>query len=391
MRWRLLVSALAVVAGLVIAPAPASASVPQGFVGMMADGPFFYPYMNEGGELDTMIANGVQSVRTLVNWSSMQPYASEARVPVALRGEFTNVNGVPTNFAGLDQLVALAAARRLAVLPVLEYAPGWDSLNPRSAAAPPKSPRPFASFVAALARRYGTHGSFWAANPTLPRVPVRMWQIWNEPDFTAYWSRQPFEPGYVRLLRATRPALRAADRAAKLVLAGLPNFSWQYLADMYKLHARGLFDAVAVHPYTATPQGVITILGKVRAVMNRNGDRNKPILATELSWPSAKGKAPTTFENATTESGQATKVGQAIRLLALDRRRLGIGAFYYYTWITNETMPGAGHDQFNFAGLLKFFDGRGTFVKPALASFSKAALAIEGCRRKGPLATNCIR
>jgi hypothetical protein len=52
-------------------------------------------------------------------------------------------------------------------------------------------------------------------------------------------------------------------------------------------------------------------------------------------------------------------------------------------------MPGAGHDQFNFAGLLNFFDGRGTFVKPALASFAEAALAIEGCRHKGPLATNC--
>jgi Glycosyl hydrolase catalytic core len=390
MRVRLLLSALIVVAGLWILPAAATASVPQGFVGMMADGPFFYPAMNEGTELDSMITSGVQSVRTLVDWSAMQPYASESRVPAALRGEFTDVKGIPTNFTRLDQLVALAAARRLTVLPIIEYAAGWDSINPKNRASPPRSPGPFANFVAALVRRYGTHGAFWAANPALPKVPIRMWQVWNEPDFTAYWSKQPFEPSYVALLEATHRAMKAADHGAKLVAAGLPNFSWQYLANMYKLHGRGSFDAVAVHPYTATPAGVITILKKVRAVMNQNGDRKKPILATELSWPSAKGKAKTTFENATTEAGQATKVAQAVRLLAANRRRLGLAGFYYYTWIANES-AGAGVDQFNFAGLLRFLDGQGTFVKPALATFTKAALAIEGCRSKGPLATNCIR
>jgi Glycosyl hydrolase catalytic core len=389
MRVRLFLSALIVVVVLSFLPATAMASVPQGFVGMMADGPFFYPAMDQGSELDSMIASGVQSVRTLVNWGALQPYASESGVPPALRGEFADVKGVPTNFTGLDQLVALAAMRRLTVLPILEYAPRWDSLHPGNSASPPRSPGPFASFVAALVGRYGPRGTFWPAHPTISKVPIRMWQVWNEPDFTVYWSKQPFERSYVALLKATHLAMKAADHGAKLVAAGLPNFSWQYLATMYRLHARDSFDAVAVHPYTATPQGAVTILKKVRAVMNKNGDRRKPILATELSWPSAKGKARTTFENATTEAGQATKVAQAVRLLAANRRKLGLAAFYYYSWITNES-AGAGVDQFNFAGLLRFLDGRGTFVKPALATFTKAALAIEGCRRKGALATICI-
>jgi hypothetical protein len=388
MRLRAILSAVAVVGTLAVGPSGATAAVPQGFVGMMADGPFFYPAMNEGAELDSMVASGVESVRTLVNWGKLQPYRSMGQVPLAAQGEFTDVNGVPTDFTGIDQLVALAAARRLTVLPILEYAPSWDSVNPRSAASPPKSTGPFANFVAALARRYGSRGSFWTAHPTLPKTPIRMWQVWNEPDFRVYWSKQPFERGYVRLVKATHRAMKAADPRAKLVLAGLPNFSWHYLADMYKLHAHGTFDAVAVHPYTATPAGVITILRKVRAVMNRNGDRRTPILATELSWPSAKGKARTTFENATTEAGQAKKLGQAVRLLASNRRKLGLGGFYYYTWITNES-AGASVDQFNFAGLLRFLNGKGTSAKPAFGAFAKAALSIEGCRRKGPLATNC--
>jgi hypothetical protein len=63
--------------------------------------------------------------------------------------------------------------------------------------------------------------------------------------------------------------------------------------------------------------------------------------------------------------------------------------FYYYTWITNES-AGASVDQFNFAGLLRFLNGRGTFLKPALGAFRKAALGIEGCRRKATLASSCI-
>lgn len=359
---------------------------------MMADGPFFYPAMDESAQLNQMVSSGVESVRTVFNWATMQPCSPGTPTSACGFGTLTNAGGVPTDFASTDQLVAAAAQHGLSVLPVIEYAPSWDALHPGKQNSPPRTPGPFAQFVVALIDRYGPHGSFWRANPALPKNPIHAWQIWNEPDFTAYWSQQPFESGYVKLLRATRTATRRADPGSKLMLAGLPNFSWVYLAKIYAFHGAGrLFDYVAAHPYTATPAGVITILGKVRAVMNRHGDRGKSLYATELSWPSAKGKAPTTFENATTEAGQAQKVGQAVRLLARDRNRLGLGGFYYYTWITNETMPTASGDQFNFSGLLKFFNGRGTFVKPAAGAFSRTALAIEGCKAKASVATRCAR
>jgi hypothetical protein len=378
MRPRLLLSAIIVVAGLVLAPQSASAGVPRGFVGMMADGPFFYPGMNRGAELSMMASVGVQSIRVNFGWASMQPYSSFSKVPASQRSQYTNAGGVPTNFATTDQIVGLAAARGLTVLPIVQFAPGWDALHPGKPSSPPKSDAPFARFVAALARRYGTHGTFWAQNPGIGRVPIRTWQIWNEPHFSIYWSTQPFESSYVKLLRATRPALRAADRSARLALAGMANFSWQYLAAIYKIRgARSSFDYVAIHPYTATPAGVITIAKKVRAVMNRNGDRHKQILVTELSWPSAKGKARATFENATDQHGQAVKTAQGIRLLAKNRRSVGIAGFYYYNWIGNETMPGARFDQFNFAGLLGFINGRGPSIKPVFNSFKSAVRSIE--------------
>ncbi len=389
MRVRLLVVFATLAIGLVAAM-PAAARVPQGFVGTVLNGPFFYPQFDQSGQMNKMVSDGVESLRTSFNWAVMQPYKSYSSVPAAQKAEFQDVNGLPINDSVMNSLVALAAARRMTILPVVEYTPGWDSRNPRSAATPPSSPAAYARFIVAMIHLYGPHGSFWAANPSLPRVPIRMWQIWNEPDFTVYWSKQPFESSYVKLLRAVRPAVRAADPGAKIVLAGLPNFSWRYLADIYKFKgARKLFDIVAVHPYTATPSGAVTILKKVRTVMNQHGDSKKSMMATELSWPSAKGLAKTSFENSTTVAGQASKVSQAVRLMAKNRKRLRLAAFYYYTWITNQTLPGAKHDPFNFAGLLSFLDGSGISAKPVLRTFTRAALSVEGCKRKVLVATNC--
>jgi hypothetical protein len=377
-RSLLLVALIGTLVFLIADAPPVQARVPRGFVGMGIDGPFFYPDMNENAEMSQVVASGVQSVRTLFDWASIQPYPSFSDVPAAIRSEFRDVGGVPTNFSFTDLVVRLAASHGVTVLPVLEYAPTWDALHPGDPASPPRSTEPYGQFAAALVDRYGPRGTFWTENPTVPRVPIRMWQIWNEPNFTSYWSRRPFEPGYVKLLRAAHGAIKAADPGAKVVLAGLTNYSWRYLTQIYKIRgARKLFDVVAAHPYTATPRGVVTILKKVRAVMDRFGDRRKPIIASEMSWPSAKGQASTLFENATTESGQARKVAQAVRLLARDRRKIGLQAFYYFTWITNETPPGARVDPFNYAGLFRFIDNQGTFVKPAYAAFVGAVRAIE--------------
>jgi hypothetical protein len=373
-----LVSLVAALVVLFAAPPPAGARVPRGFVGMGIDGPFFYPDMDENAQMNKIVASGVQSVRTLFDWAGIQPYPDFASVPPALRSKFVNIGGVPTNFSLTDQVVGLAASHGLTVLPVLEYAPTWDSTHPGSPGAPPSSTAAYAKFAAALVHRYGPTGSYWGQNPQIRKIPITMWQIWNEPNFTVYWSRQPFERGYVKLLRAAHNAIKAADRSAKVVLAGLTNFSWRYLTQIYKIRgARGLFDIVAAHPYTANPSGVVTILEKVRAVMARFGDRKKPIIASEISWPSAKGQAITLFENATTEAGQARKTGEAVRLLARDRKKLGLRAFYYFTWITNETQPGARADPFNFAGLFRFINGVGTFQKPAYPAFVRAVRAIE--------------
>ena len=348
-------------------------------VGVMFDGPVFAGDVNLESQMQLAVASGVNSLRVAVDWARAQPYRSLADVPAAQRSEFVDAGGVPTRFAQLDRVVGAAAARGLSVLPVIEYAPTWDAKHPGDPASPPSSLGPFAAFLTALVHRYGPSGTYWSAHPRTQRVAVRMWQIWNEPHFVSYWSEQPFAPSYVKLLAAARAALNAADPGARVVLGGLADFSWRYLAQIYREPgARRLFDVVAIHPYTAQPEGVIVILQRVRAVMNQFGDRSKPILATEITWPSSEGKAPPQFGVSTTESQQARRLGRVMPLLNSNRARLGLAGFYWYTWMGDET-PGAAPYAFNYAGLLKYVRGA-VSAKPALGVFRHWALAIESCR-----------
>jgi hypothetical protein len=353
---------------------------------MNADGPVFSVAGESKHQLDGMVGSGVESIRAVFDWHNAQPYADWNQVPIDLVGNFHS-DLVPTSFAATDQMVYLAARRRLTVLPVVLYAPSWDSApHPADALAVPQSAVPYANYLGLLVRRYGPHGSFWREHSGLPKVPIRKWQIWNEPNLLNFWPA-PLVPNYVSLLRAAHSAIKQADPGAKIVLAGMPDYVWTDLALLHKGGARGLFDAVAVHPYTKTVQGVITILELVRRVMNRAGDRRKPIILTELNWPAALHRTPFYAGFETTEAGQARKLAAVIPLLARYRRRVGLMSFYYYTWVTDD-IPGG--DPFQFAGLLRRNHGR-LVKKPAYNAFRRAALALEGCARKAPVATRCAR
>jgi hypothetical protein len=363
--------------------------VPQGFAGVVVDEPVWPdPSVDLAKQLDVMIAGGVDSVRVAFDWAQTQPYKTWSDVPAAQRSQFVDVGGTPTDFTSTDELVGQAASRGLTVLPVILDAPSWDGQSyTGGTVAIPRTPGPYAAFAAVLVRRYGPRGTFWANDPYGAKLPIEMWQIWNEPNILAFW-KPPYYARYVALLRAAHSAIKKADPRARVVLAGLPNYSWLELARIYKFRgASNLFDVVAVHPYTKTPQGVITILSYVRQVMNQAGDRRKPIIADEISWPSSLGHTNHNvgYDFATNEAGQATNVGRVLPLLARNRLRLGLGGFYYYDWAGLERDNGLA---FEFAGLFRL-SGGSFIAKPAWSAFSQGTLAIEGCRSKGPLATDC--
>ena len=150
---------------------------------------------------------------------------------------------------------------------------------------------------------------FWAEHPELPRCPIRDWQVWNEPNLTRYWSRQPF----ARVLRAAaarrRPgAARPPTRGARTVLAGLPNESFDGAARDLPRRRRAALRRGALHPYTGKPRNVVKLVELARAEIRRARDGALPVWVTELSWPAALGKTQNIAGFETTDRGQAARL-----------------------------------------------------------------------------------
>ncbi len=381
---RALTAVLAAATLLALASSPAasaaSRSVPFGFMGVSFD-PSIVPASRLDGEMALMAARGVESIRTAFNWTAAQPYGSPAEVPADQTGRFRLADGVPTDFSDYDRVVATAAAHGMPVQPVVLWAPGWAA---KPGTIEPRDPATYARFLAALVGRYGPRGTLWSERPELPRTPIRRWQVWNEPNLGEYWQSQPWATSYVSLLRVASRAIRRSDPGAKVVLAGLVNFSWTNLERIYDAGGRGAFDVAAIHPYTAKVSNVLRIVKLVRKVMRRNGDRRGAISVTELSWPSSGRRTSIRRGFETTEAGQAKLLAAAYSQLAQARRTYGVDSAYWYDWVSREVSP---KEPFDYAGLRKLV-GTEIVSKPALTAYARTARGLEGCTKR-PIATRC--
>ena len=345
----------------------AKRKVPRGFYGVMWNrAATSVPEELHDAQFARMARAGVESVRTVFYWSAAQPVAGE-----------------PPGFAATDHVVALAAARRIDVLPVVIYTPAWAAQYPGRAGSPPVRPSDYAAYLTALVGRYGPKGTFWAENPALPKVPIRRWQIWNEPNFDDYWhveGGRSWVPGYAALLKASYTAVKSADPGATVLMAGLSNFPWNYLADIYRAGAKKSFDAIAVNPFTSYLPNVIRIVRKTRAFLRKHGQGRKPVWITELTWPASKGQAPGKqrlfWERRweTTPKGMARQLSKVYKLVAKMRKRERIARLYWYTWATSYK----GNDLFDYDGLLRW-DGTAFSTTPALSAYTSSARRHQGC------------
>jgi len=376
----ILVAVLASLAALTAATPAAAAKrqVPFGFMGVLADAHVLDPArVNLGDEMKEMSRTGVESVRAAFYWSSAQPYASFADVPPEEASRFRHeVNGVPTDFIESDYLVGNAAERGFTVLPVVVVSPNWAAEHPGTPGSPPYGPEPYAAYLTGLVERYGPDGEFWREHPEIPKVPVREWQLWNEPNSMWFWSDQPFAAEYVDLLKGGYRAVKAADPGARVVLAGLVKESWNLLDLVYRAGGKKFFDVVAIHPFTEKPENVMRILGLVRRTMRKYGDNNKRMFVSELTWPSSKGKIEGKYGYETTEAGQASRLRTTYRMLAANRRRLRLDRVYWVTWLKADKSP---TDQFDYSGLRRIERDSDIVAKPAQRAYAQTARVLEGC------------
>ena len=179
--------------------------------------------------LDELQGLGVDAVHVLVIWNRFAPDPGSRTRPSF---DATNPHAYPSgNWDILDGLVREAGARGMRVLltPTAPV-PGWAS-QCRGTAGQVAVCKPrasdFGNFVRALGTRYS--GSFADENgPVLPRV--RLWSVWNEPNFPGWLSPQLERKSgrtisfaamrYRDLFAAAATALHATGHAHDTLLAG---------------------------------------------------------------------------------------------------------------------------------------------------------------------------
>ena len=320
--------------------------------GATANDPFYGVISAEplpgSAELTKLGDGGVGTLRVNLAWGSVQSGPD-----------------APYDWSHYDPVVRAAAENGVRVLATVYSTPSWAA---PTAEIPPLGSdlAGFEDFVRAAVQRYGADGSFWKENPDLPKVAIADWQLWNEPNSILFWKPKPDPAGYLRLLRAFSSTVRGSDPGAQILLGGLfptPRDGLsldQFLTALYQGGGRGLFDAVAIHPYARTPRDAVDRLAQARDVMRHFGDTDKPIWITEVGWASA-GTPPGLVVG---PQGQANYVRQVFDLASADRGRLGIAGVVWYS--LNDT-PGplwVGH-----CGLFGV-DGR---PKPAWDAYAQVA------------------
>ena len=372
MRRTLLAAFAALIALVALAPAATAATrvVPRGFHGVDFDREAGWaPADVQSAMWRDMARNGVESARVIFDWSEAQKQ---------------QVGGV--SFHETDPLVANAAARGIEPLPVVIYAPSWAREVSGRKASAPSDLAAYADYLTALVARYGPSGSFWAERPDLPARPIRAWQIWNEPDMEYQWTpHEDWQAKYGKLVRTADAALAAADPGAKLVLAGLTNFSWRELRSLYeKGNVKGHLDVVALHAYTREQKNLIEIIRRARKVMTQNGDPKVPIWITEFGASASADRLKVGGDQdhlQTTDRKLAKLVLNAYAALAANRKKLRIARAYWYTWASDyQADDDAGI--FDFSGLVQYSESASSYApREALGAYRKSAVRLQGCAK----------
>jgi polysaccharide biosynthesis protein PslG len=246
---------------------------------------------------------GANAVRDDFDWNSMEP---------TTKGVF--------DWSASDRKMTYAANHGLHMLMILDGTPGWAAAVQGQWSSPPVDPADYGDMAGALTARYGATGTFWAANPTLPKVLPAGIELWNEENTSRFWGGlQPDPVKYTAMVKAAYPAVKGHDPSMVVLTGGLAPVGGyndancnggtsgttsgaenglNYLQAMYANGAAGSFDAVGWHPYnfwsgatavqmlayhpcSAWSQMADTPVS-VRSLMTANGDSVKKIWSTEF-------------------------------------------------------------------------------------------------------------
>ncbi|NTV22224.1 MAG: glycoside hydrolase family 5 protein [Candidatus Yonathbacteria bacterium] len=216
---------------------------------------------------------GTTWVRWDIQWGKIQPKDSSTY-----------------DWASADRVVETAKRYGMKSVVILTYAPDWaahPSCDKKIGKCPPAESSQFATFAAEVTKRY--------------KGSIAVWEIWNEPNYTGFWSPHPDVVAYGKLLRDTNDAIKEIDPNAFVLAGGLASVAddkfgdispYTFIVSIYAQKLKNSFDGLSLHPYTypflpsynATWNQWEQILD-IREEMEKNGDSEKKIWITEYGAP----------------------------------------------------------------------------------------------------------
>jgi hypothetical protein len=283
-------------------------------------------------EDDLMKQAGVGSLRVQMGWPLVQ--AQEGRCQA---GAQTGI----CDWAAYDQLIGGLAARGIETFPYLLNTPPFIANDPNAPPVRSKRARDgWSEFVEAAAKRYGPGGTYWSSlyplqYPLADPVPIRHWQVWNEPSAQPFWKPKPKTREYAKLVKLTSKAITSVDEDAYIVLAGLfgtptvgidqPDF----IRGLYKVpKIERYFDAVAVHPYGPDLDRVKFQVDWALDEMRRAGDRKADLWISEIGWASDR----VHNQLGVGKKGQAKMLTKSFKLFKKKRKKWNLVAVNWYAW-----------------------------------------------------------
>jgi len=317
----LLALSASVLALLSCAPSSTHAKVPRSFWGVsLTDS----KQLN-GTDFDRMKSGRVAEVHWTLFWPSIEP-----------------IQTTPDNFdwSESDALVGNLASRGIRLMPDVYGSPSFAAKTQQTPPLGSANARSqWKDFLRELIDRYGPGGTYWATmyhvqHPGGSPVPIKAWQVWNEPNLPHYFHTKHRVKKYATLLRISHQAVKSADPKAKVVLAGMPGYTPvrgpNFLDQLYKQNVKRYFDAAAVHPYAPSVRFQARTLKRMRQVMNKHGDRRTPLWITELSWGSGP---PDKYGVNKGLKGQKRALTKSYKMVLKHRRRWNLGRLFWFQWI----------------------------------------------------------
>lgn len=329
---RTLLAALSVA---LLAPAAQAAAAPPEFYGVVSQAGL------ADGDFAQMSENGVGLMRVQLSWKKVQPVEGECEPSV-------EVPGVPVpgacDWSYYDRVVGGAAAAGVEVMPYMLTVPEWISKDENTPPLHSDADRAaWTEWLEAAVRRYGPAGTYWADEYVTEHagaapLPIRRWQVWNEPSDGTFWHPRPNPAEYGELLELTATAIHGADPGAEVILAGVfgsPNESnggidaKPYLRALFGSRDLGAsIDSLALHPYGPNLKRSFGQVRRARAVFRRAGLADRPLWITELGWASG-GRHP---QLSKTPAKQARLLRKAYAAYEARRARWKIAGVTWFAW-----------------------------------------------------------